>query len=344
MKLVLWGVSPVGLGHASRAVAISQELEGKGLRVVFATGGGAVEHLSSHGLQVRDAIREPNPTVRGGEMKAASLWYARYWYGYRRSRTAMRRLIEELGPDLVVGDEEFSGVSLALEGGIKQALITDELELGFAKSPVARSIERRVGRWYGELQERVSALIIPDYGEDSKNRHFVTPIVRRVTAERPELARKFSLPEEGDMVLFVMSGAGVGGWVLRRTVEAFRRWRPPGAFLVVVGNRGGRISGDGIYDLGVVRDGQNLVAAASLVVSTAGKSTIDEAASAGTPIIAIPVRNHMEQEGNARELGFGPADLSKLEELMAERIGRRLQPGRCEGAARSAELLIRMAG
>jgi UDP-N-acetylglucosamine--N-acetylmuramyl-(pentapeptide) pyrophosphoryl-undecaprenol N-acetylglucosamine transferase len=79
---------------------------------------------------------------------------------------------------------------------------------------------------------------------------------------------------------------------------------------VVSGNRGKKKAGESIYDLGIVPDNQNLVAAADLVVSTAGKSTIDEAAEAGTPMIPVPIRNHSEQERNAAALGLVPGDAS----------------------------------
>jgi len=340
LTLVLYGVSPIGLGHASRGVAVGQELEAAGVEVVFASGGNAASHLSSYGMNVRDVIREPVPAVRGGEMKNASLWYLRYWSGYRRSKAAMAALMKSLEPDLVVGDEEFSGVSLALEAKRPHALIADELQLGFARSALARYVEVRVESWYSRLQQEVEALIVPDFGADGGNRHHVGPIVRPVTSGRAQLSEEYSLPAEGFMILLSMSGSGIGDYLLRRTLEAFRRMAVPGAFLVIAGNRGRTVAGDRVFDLGTVRDGQNLVASADLVVSTAGKSTIDEASSAGTPLIAIPIKNHPEQERNAESAGYGPADLSRLEELMAERMGHREEPRNYAGAARTARLLM----
>jgi UDP-N-acetylglucosamine--N-acetylmuramyl-(pentapeptide) pyrophosphoryl-undecaprenol N-acetylglucosamine transferase len=340
---VLLGVSPIGLGHATRGVALAQELERSGIDVEVATGGSAADLVSSYGIKVHDVISEPVPSVSGGEMKNASLWYLRYWLGYRRSKTAMKDLIQALQPDVVVGDEEFSGVSVALETGRRHALITDELELGFARTAVASYLEGRIGKWYEGLLERVSALIIPDFGQDAGNRHYVSPIVRRVTASRKQVLEENSLPADGLMILFSMSGAGVGGELLGETAKAFEEASLPGTFLVVAGNRGKKARGPGIYDIGPVRDGQNLIAAADLVVSTAGKSTIDEAASAGTPLIAIPIRNHPEQERNARELGYVADDAGRIRELIAERIGHRDEPRSFDGAVRAARLVASMA-
>lgn len=344
MTFVILSVSPIGFGHASRAVAVAEELEQRGADVLLATGGNAAEQVASYGLRVVDRVRAPVPVIRQGEMKQASLWYARYWFAYRRSRAAMKKLVAEAHPDILVGDEEFSAVSLALEEGLPHALVTDELELGFARSALARVLEKRADRWYHRIQEKIRAVVIPDFGEDRGNLHYVTPVVRRVTASREELLELLSLPRQGLMVLFSMSGAGLGDFFMGATIEAFRKEGIPGAFLVLAGNRGQRVVGEGIYDVGVVRDGQNLVAAADLVVSTAGKSTIDEALSAGTPIIPLPVRNHAEQERNARALGFGPGDTSRLGSLIRERIGARTEPKRYQGADRAADLLLKLAG
>ncbi len=342
MPRLLYGVSPIGLGHASRAVAVGEELGRRGMDVEFASGGNAAEFLSSYGFRVHDVITEPSPRVSGGVMKDASLWYLRYWMGYRRSKSRMAELIADLRPDLVVGDEEFSGVSVAMETGRKHALLSDELELGFGRSPLGRAVERRVSNWYLRFQEEVAALIIPDEGTDSANRHFVGPIVRARTRSREQVLGDLALPKEGRMVLYSLSGSGLGEHLLTKTVSAV--FGMSDAYLVISGNRGSRTEGERVYDVGVQRDNQDLVAAADLVVSTAGKSTIDESASFGTPIIAIPIKNHAEQEGNAAALGYCFEDSNRLGEIVRDKIGRRTSPADYQGSVRVADLLVSLLG
>jgi UDP-N-acetylglucosamine--N-acetylmuramyl-(pentapeptide) pyrophosphoryl-undecaprenol N-acetylglucosamine transferase len=95
-----------------------------------------------------------------------------------------------------------------------------------------------------------------------------------------------------------------------------------------------------VYDLGVVNDNQDLVACASVVVSSAGKSTIDEAGASGTPIIAIPIRNHAEQERNAAALGYSPDDLNRLGHLIVEKMGRRGAIVASAGAEKTSKLIL----
>jgi UDP-N-acetylglucosamine--N-acetylmuramyl-(pentapeptide) pyrophosphoryl-undecaprenol N-acetylglucosamine transferase len=334
---LLYGISPIGLGHATRAIAVGKELAASGLDILFATGGPAAQCLRSSGFQVSDVVTEPVPNVRDGEMKNAALWYFRYWRGFRRTKSELGKLVSSWRPDAIVGDEEFSCVTLALERSIPHALISDELELGFARSWLARKVEARVAEWYSGLQQRTSLLIIPEDGDDQGNKRFVGPIVRNTTRTRAQVIEEFGLPADRRLVVLSLSGTGIGGYLTGIVANAVSSLQ--NAALVVVGNRAKRLTGNGIFDLGVVTEGQNLVAAADLVVSTAGKSTIDEAASCGTPLIVIPIRNHPEQLRNASALGFQPGDLQRLPELVASLVGKRKRPQEFQGAQRTAAII-----
>jgi len=58
------------------------------------------------------------------------------------------------------------------------------------------------------------------------------------------------------------------------------------------------------------------VFAADLLISLAGKSTIDESIIYGTPGIFIPIKDHFEQEDNAKEMGYVFSDIFRLEVLI----------------------------
>ncbi len=341
MTKVLYGVSPIGLGHASRAVAIGKELTELGAEVTFATGGPAVGFLRSYGFDVRDAVSEPDPILWRGRNIFSSLWYLRYWRGYNASKARMLPLRNEVGPDLVVGDEEFSVLSLAAQEGLKSIMISDELELGFARTFLSRSIESRVAKWYRELQESVSLLIVPDVGADSGNLWHCGPVVRRVTAGRSETRLSLGLPIDKKLILVSLSGSGSGGYLVP-AVEKVVREEGMDVAVAVAGGRQEPTHGR-FHHLGFVRDLQNLVAAADVAVSQAGKSTIDEAFSSGTPLITIPLKNHFEQEENAKALGFARSDLRRLGPLIEARIARRGKPRNYDGANRAAAKILTLA-
>ena len=336
---ILYGVSPIGLGHATRSLVLSQELERSGATVRFFSGGTAAEFIRDRGFEVDDIVEDPVPHVSDGEMSRVALWYIRSWIANKRTVPRTRRLLDAFSPDLVVCDEEFSGVIAAGERGLRRVFVADELALGFARTWVSRKIEARVDRWYKELQESVDLLIVPETGESGGNRRFVGPIVRGVTKSPLETKASYSIPA-GGMILFSTSGSGLGRELAIQVRDAIPIAGLSGVSFVVTGNRGPRIDGESVYDLGVVPDNQNLVAAADLVVSTAGKSTIDEAAAAGTPIIVIPIRRHAEQERNAAALGYTGEDVSRLPELVRGLFGRRQSPRLFNGEAEASRAIL----
>ncbi|HEY6283971.1 MAG TPA: glycosyltransferase family protein, partial [Nitrososphaerales archaeon] len=339
MRKVLYGISPIGLGHATRSLVLSERLKKEGVDVKLFSGGKAAEFIRGQGIPVEDIVDDPVPTVVNGEMKWSALWYVRSWLALRRTVRRTERLFDSFRPDLVVGDEEFSGMEVAEKNGTKRVFISDELMLGFGRTWLSRKIEARVERWYKRLQGSVDLLIIPEFGEDSGNTKHTGAVVRAPTMSPDDTRKKYGLPE-GKMVLFSMSGSGIGDYLMRETMGVIQSDAIPGAFLAVSGNRGPRVTDSKVFDLGVVDDNQNLISAADLVVSTAGKSTMDEAASAGTPIIAIPIKNHAEQERNAAALGYSYENMANLADLMKQKIGKREPPRDFKGEEIISRLLL----
>ena len=330
------------MGHATRSLVVINALIREGADVTVFSGGEAAEFLAEEGLKVADIVDDSPPRVSKGRMVRASIWYLRSWRGHRKTLPRTRKLFDSSHPELVVCDEEFSGIVVAHERGIKRAFISDELELGFARDWFAGLIERRIERWYRNLQGSVEALIIPEEGVDRGNTRYVGPIVRGVSAPGLEARRRHGLPAAGPLVLLSLSGSGLGDFLIAPTLRAVMELEDPRAFLVVTGNRGRKVEARQVYDLGVVKDNQDLVASADLVVSSAGKSTIDEAAASGTPIIAIPIANHAEQERNAAALGYSFEDVKRLDFLVKKKIGVRDEPVPSPGAERATRLILSM--
>jgi UDP-N-acetylglucosamine--N-acetylmuramyl-(pentapeptide) pyrophosphoryl-undecaprenol N-acetylglucosamine transferase len=86
------------------------------------------------------------------------------------------------------------------------------------------------------------------------------------------------------------------------------------------------------------------VYASDLVVSLAGRSTIDESLVYGTPGIFIPIKGHFEQEQNAKKLGYTYEDISRLQTLIEEKmeLGRTNRMGVNNGAKTAAKIIMEM--
>jgi UDP-N-acetylglucosamine--N-acetylmuramyl-(pentapeptide) pyrophosphoryl-undecaprenol N-acetylglucosamine transferase len=75
-----------------------------------------------------------------------------------------------------------------------------------------------------------------------------------------------------------------------------------------------------IKNIGFELNLHEYVFASDLVVSLAGRSTIDESIVYGTPGIFIPIKNHFEQEQNASRFGYTYEDIFRLESLIESKI------------------------
>jgi UDP-N-acetylglucosamine--N-acetylmuramyl-(pentapeptide) pyrophosphoryl-undecaprenol N-acetylglucosamine transferase len=84
-----------------------------------------------------------------------------------------------------------------------------------------------------------------------------------------------------------------------------------------------------------------VIYAADLVISLAGKSTIDESKAYGTPGIFIPIKGHFEQEDNAKREGFSFEDVNRLESLISEKLIVKRDPLNCDGAMKAASIIRR---
>jgi len=82
-----------------------------------------------------------------------------------------------------------------------------------------------------------------------------------------------------------------------------------------------------------------VIYASDLVISLAGKSTIDESKAYGTPGIFIPIKGHFEQEDNAKEEGFSYNDIFRLDSLISNKLNESRKTVISDGAKRAAEII-----
>src|SRR5207247_10473399 len=96
----------------------------------------------------------------------------------------------------------------------------------------------------------------------------------------------------------------------------------------------------GVYTYGFLPNLQDYVLAADLVITTAGKGTVNEALAAGTPVIAIPPEGHAEAERNAAALGYHHGDIHRWKELIPQTLALGRLPPQPTGNDRAIGFLI----
>ena len=81
--------------------------------------------------------------------------------------------------------------------------------------------------------------------------------------------------------------------------------------------------------------------AADVVISLAGRSTIDESIVYGTPGIFIPIKDHFEQEWGAKRLGYRYQDIFRLETLIEQALNlNRNAFIENDGALKAAKIIL----
>lgn len=332
--------SPIGLGHATRDIAIAEKLAVPKNELLFVSGEGAPALIEKSGYRCLDLYKPEKFSVDNGELQHSFRWLMAYYSYYKKCKEIAKGIIAE-NPGLVISDEDFASIAMAEEMSRKRVLVTDILETHFTKG-AASLVEKKMNKSMREMMDRCDCVIIPDMGEDRGNLRYVGPIVREVAADRETLRRRFNLSRK--TIVASVGGTDAGRHLIEKTVEAYRKLKERlDADLIVVPGPSLKLPDSADYrNLGFVENLHELIYAADLVVSLAGRSTMDESIAYGTPGIFIPIKGHFEQEEGAARLGYKPDDILRLESLIEEKIGRRSEKADASGAQKAADIISKL--
>ena len=328
--------SPIGLGHVTRDIAISNNFDS--ISTNFITGSGGAEMLRKMNLKVQNVYNPPSFIVEGGTLKSPARWLWNYFQYYKECKSISKKIIAENNPSLIVSDEDFASLSVAQDMKIPTVLVTDILETHFTKG-LASVIERKMNKSMSEIIKKCETVILPEKGEDQDNIKRVGPIVRQTKFSREELREKFSF--ERTTIVISIGGTDAGLFLIENAIEAIARINQDIEIILVSGPSVDR-KFEKVRDLGFVNNLHEIIFAADLLISLAGKSTIDEANAYGTPAIFIPIKGHFEQEDNAKEEGFVFDDINRLDSLILEKLEQKRNQTNTDGAKIASEIIERL--
>ncbi|MEO9294760.1 MAG: glycosyltransferase [Nitrososphaera sp.] len=340
---LLFFASPIGLGHATRDIAIAERLAAPKSDVLFVSGAGAPRLIEKRGFRCLDLYRPEKFRVENGQLQQSFQWLMAYYSYYKKCKAISKDILAKQHGRLVVSDEDFASIAVAEEMGRKRVLITDIAESHFTKG-AASLIEKRMNAAMKKMMAKCDCVIMPDAGDDYGNVVHVGPIVRAASADRDTLRRRFNFTKK--TIVVSIGGTDAGKYLIEKTVEAYRKLQPRlDAELVVVPGPALQLpDSDDYRNMGFVENLHEIIFAADLVVSLAGRSTMDESIAYGTPGIFIPIKGHFEQEEGAKRLGYRYDDLFRLESLIEEKIGRRTAGADASGAQKAARIISDLAG
>ena len=328
--------SPIGLGHVTRDIAIADNFEN--ISTNFVTGSGAAKILKNLDFQVQNIYNPPSFIVENGTLKNPAKWLWNYYQYYKECKKKSQAIIQKDNPDLVISDEDFASLTVAQNMKIPTILITDVLETHFTKGLVS-FIEKKMNKSMHKIIKKCDIVILPENGNDQDNIKRVGPIVRQITHSREELRKKFSF--EKKTVIISIGGTDAGLFLIEKAIQVISKINQDTEVILVSGPAVSR-KFENVRNLGFVDNLHELIFAADLLISLAGKSTIDEANAYGTPAIFIPIKGHFEQEDNAREQGFVFEDIKRLDVLILEKLEQKRNQMNTEGAKNASNIIKKL--
>jgi UDP-N-acetylglucosamine--N-acetylmuramyl-(pentapeptide) pyrophosphoryl-undecaprenol N-acetylglucosamine transferase len=329
--------SPIGLGHATRDIAIASNFQN--ISAKFVTGSGAAKILKNLDFKVEDKYIPPQFIVENGILKNSTRWLWNYYQYYKRCKDIAKKIIDIDNPKLVVSDEDFASLTVAQDKKIPTVLITDIVQTNFING-IASFIEKKMNKSMQEIMKRCDTVIIPENGQDEGNIRRVGPIVRQTSFSREELRKKFSFDKK--TIVISIGGTDAGLFLIEKTLEVIAKIDQDINVVVVSGPSLSKKFGDSIKNIGFINNLHEMIFASDVIVSLAGKSTIDEARAYGTPGIFIPIKGHFEQEGNAREEGFDFEDVNRLDKLILEKLEQKRNPVETKGAINAYNIIKKL--
>jgi len=328
--------SPIGLGHVTRDIAIVNNFEN--ISTNFVTGSGAAKILKKLNYNVQDVYNPPSFIIENGSLKNPAKWLWNYYQYYRDCKNISDKILHKDKPNLVISDEDFASLIMAQKMKIPTVLVTDILETHFTKG-ITSFIEKKMNKSMQDIIKKCDMVIIPEIGNDQDNIKRVGPIVRETNNTREELRKKFSF--EKKTVIISIGGTDAGLFLIEKAIKNISKINQDIDVVLVSGPAISK-KFDNVKNLGFVDNLHELIFAADLLISLAGKSTIDEANAYGTPAIFIPIKGHFEQEDNAKEEGFEFKDINRLEELILEKLEAKRNQVNTNGAKVAAEIIQKL--
>ena len=328
--------SPIGLGHVTRDIAIVNNL--KDISINFITGSGAAKILKKLEYKVNDIYNPPSFSVENGMLNNQTKWLWNYFQYYKNCKKISEKIIKINNSDLIISDEDFASLTVAQNLKIPNILITDVLETKFTKG-IASLIERKMNKSMMNIIKNCDVVIIPEEGHDQGNIKRVGPIVREINFSREELRKKFSFNKI--TIIISIGGTDAGLFLIKKSIESILKINQDIEIVVVSGPAINKKFSN-VRNLGFVDNLHELIFASDLIISLAGKSTIDEAKAYGTPGIFIPIKGHFEQEDNAKTEGFVFEDINRLETLISEKLEQKRNKINISGAKLASEIIKKM--
>ncbi len=105
--MITFFTSPIGLGHATRDIAIAEKLK---TDILFVSGEGASSLTSRKGFKALDVYRPPKFIIESGQLQNLFKWLMSYYLYYKKCKVIAKEILDNQHDRLIISDEDFASI------------------------------------------------------------------------------------------------------------------------------------------------------------------------------------------------------------------------------------------
>ena len=155
MTKILFFCSPIGLGHATRDLAIINQMELESCKIF--SGSSAIQFFQRNDIEANDVYSPPKFEVQNGKLEKSLKWLWSYYKYYKNCKEISNDIIRKEEPELIISDEDFASIAVAQERGIRNIVITDILETKFTTG-FGAMVEKKMNKTMQEMLQKAMSL------------------------------------------------------------------------------------------------------------------------------------------------------------------------------------------
>lgn len=318
---ILMTTCGVGIGHASRDLALAELLEKEGHEIEFASYGSGLHYLQKNNCNPHNLPEMNFQASEGGIDVEESLKQSKdIPFTFIKSMYKEAKLIRTIKPDLLITDSDYSSPITAKFLNVPCYIITNDLTFGFSdatNAPIVKYFEKSVSKIITEISKGCKQILIPDVPgsveipEELKNKsNFIGPLLHKNATEidsKEKLREKYNLKQTDKILVVTIGGSEFGKILISNICDIAHDINADKIYIFTgleVNPDSFKIKEDDKKVI-IKQFSYNLVEwmkLSDLTIALAGHTTSMELITIKKPNILIPLENHIEQEKNIERI------------------------------------------
>lgn len=311
----------VGIGHASRDLALAKRLEKEGYEISFASYGAGLHYLQKNNYKPYNLPPMNFQQTNGALDIEKSLKKSKdIPFTFIKSMYKESRIIKKDKPDLIITDSHYSTPITAKFLNVPCFIITNDLTFGFSKNTSVSTIkyfEKSIRKLIVEISKGTHTILIPDIPKSintpielEEKIEFIGPLLHQTPNEiqsKESLRKKHKINKNAKVLLVTIGGSEFGKKLISNICDISDKISvdkiiiftgleiKPSSFKIEKNNT----------KIIIKQFTYNLVEwmkLSDLIITLAGHTTSMELISINKPNIMIPIENHVEQERNLKRM------------------------------------------